>query len=589
LENTLYLGDNLDILRRYVADDSVDLIYLDPPFKSNQDYNLLFKERDGSRSQGQIRAFGDTWTWSTESEAAYETMLSAGGMLAQAIYALRQLLGQSDMMAYLVMMAPRLLEMQRKLKARGSLYLHCDTAAGHYLKILMDGVFGPDHFRGQIVWKRTSSHGNVSTRFGDVTDFLLYYAKGDRPIWNQQYVPYTKKHIKTKFTGIDRDGRRFTTSDLRNPSPRPNLRYEYKGYKSHPNGWAVSQAKMEAYDRAGRLVFPASKDGRIRLKRYLDEQRGQRLQNLWDDISPVNSRAAERVGYPTQKPEALLERIILTSSSEGDVVLDPFAGCGTAVVTAQRLKRAWIGIDITEQAITEVRKRLDKLSAKYGIVREPKSVADALALAKTDPHHFQTWALDLLGIRPTHPRKGRDGTMDAKIVDRHGRSAVISVKSGQPKLMHVHELQAIVQRERATIGALVAMYEPTPTMKKDAATTGIYQVPGRIVPRLQLLTIAQIFAGGGLRWPDPDVPLSRASLPRGPHRQQYRLPLTAQPASAESATTESRPASRRGQPLLPAVEQAVPWGLMPASLPRRPARAPSRRTARSAARRRRAG
>jgi adenine specific DNA methylase Mod len=258
--------------------------------------------------------------WNLESEAAYRDIVLAGGRPSQAMQAFRTLLSDTDMLAYLAMMAPRLLELRRVLKPTGSIYLHCDAVASHYLKVLMDAIFGVQRFRTEIIWKRTSSHGNVSTNYGEATDKILYYARGDRPTWNQVYTPYSQKHIDSQFTHVDANGRRYTLENLRNPGVRPNLTYDYKGYKPHPNGWAVSVEKMEEYDRQGRLWFPSDPNGRIRLKRYLDESPGHRIQNLWDDIPPISSQARERLGYPTQKPEALLERIIKASSNHGDLL-----------------------------------------------------------------------------------------------------------------------------------------------------------------------------------------------------------------------------------------------------------------------------
>jgi site-specific DNA-methyltransferase (adenine-specific) len=247
------------------------------------------------------------------------------------LQALRGALKTSNMMAYLVMMAPRLIELHRSLKTTGSIYLHCDPTASHYLKLLMDIIFNPKNFRNEIIWKRMSAHGNVSARYGDVTDVLLFYAKGDSPTWNPPYTPLDEKHIKAKYTHVEPDGRRFTTRDLHNHAVRPNLNYEYKGFKPHPNGWACTFEKMKRYDAEGRLWFPKNPEGRIRLKLYLDESKGRAVQNLWDDVSPINSMAKERLGYPTQKPESLLERILTTSSNEDDLILDPFCGCGTTI------------------------------------------------------------------------------------------------------------------------------------------------------------------------------------------------------------------------------------------------------------------
>ncbi len=307
-KNRLYFGNNLKIVRDEIPDEHVDLIYLDPPFNSNANYNVLFAEKSGEKSAAQIAVFTDTWHWNKDSEEAYGEVVLKAGKLSELLSAFRSFLGTNDMMAYITMMAVRLVELHRVLKSTGSIYLHCDPTASHYLKLIMDAIFGGQNFRSEIIWKRTSSHGNVSIGYGDVADSIFFYTRGDKPRWKQQYIPYTKKHIETKFTYKDADGRLYTTENLRNPGVRPNLTYDYKGYKPHPNGWAVSLDRMEQYDRDGRLYFPPDPNGRIRLKRYLDEQPGRKLQSLWDDISPINSQAQERLGYPTQKPEALLER-----------------------------------------------------------------------------------------------------------------------------------------------------------------------------------------------------------------------------------------------------------------------------------------
>ena len=264
----------------------------------------------------------------------------------------------ASMKSYLIMMAVRLLEMHRLLKPTGSLYLHCDPTASHYLKLLLDAVFGSGNFRSEIVWKRTSGHSDAHRQFAGQTDTLLFYATSDQSTFNVQHAAYSEKYIKSHYSTIDADGRAYTTRDLRSPHPRPNLTYDYKGYKPHPNGWSVSVERMTELDAVGLLSFPPSKDGRIRIKRYLDEMPGTRVGNLWDNISPINSQAQERVGYPTQKPLALLDRIVSASSNPGDVVLDPFAGCATACVSAETLGRQWIGIDLSPLAATLVKTRL---------------------------------------------------------------------------------------------------------------------------------------------------------------------------------------------------------------------------------------
>jgi site-specific DNA-methyltransferase (adenine-specific) len=516
MDNLLYYGDNLDVLRRHVADESVDVVYADPPFKSDQNYNVLFKERDGQRAASQIRAFEDTWTWDQEDEAVYSELVTQGGRVADALEAFRKFVGPCDMLSYLVMMAPRLIECRRVMKKTGSMYLHCDQAASHYLKMLMDAVFGPENFRADIIWMRTSSHGNVGRGYGSITDNLLYYSRSDSFTWNQQFAPYSEKHIATKFTGMTPDGRRFTTSDLRNPGMRPNLRYDFTAsngitYKPHPNGWAVCKEVMEQYDREGRLYFPKKVDGRLRLKRYLDECMGEKIQNLWDDIPPINSQAAERLGYPTQKPEALLERIVLSSCPEDGVVMDPFCGCGTAVVVAEKFKRHWIGIDITHLAITLMKQRLKDTfgeSVAFKVVGEPVSIPDAAALAASDPYQFQWWSLGLVGARPVEGKKGADKGIDGKIVfqgESVGKfeSVIISVKAGGVTVSQLRDLCHVVDREKACIGVFISMQETTEPMRMEAVTAGFYesQAWGKKYPKIQLLTVAELLAGKQIDMP----------------------------------------------------------------------------------------
>ena len=357
-------GDNLAVLRDYIPDNSVDLIYLDPPFNSRQDYNVLFAEKDGSRSASQITAFKDTWEeWDEEASRSYHEVVERGGKVADAMRAFRTLLGGSDMLAYLAMMAPRLVELRRVLKETGSIYLHCDPTASHYLKLLMDSVFGPKFFKNEIIWKRTSSHNDASqglTRYGRSHDTILFSSKSDKPAWNLQFKPYDDSYLNQHYANkVEGTERRYKTSDLTAAKPGGDTSYEWKGVKP-PRGryWAYSKANMEQFDAEGRLTY-APKSGMPRLKHYLDEMPGVTLSDIWTDIPPINSQAQERLGYPTQKPEALLERILRASSNEGDVVLDPFCGCGTTVQVAQKLNRRWIGIDVTHLAIGLIKTRLD--------------------------------------------------------------------------------------------------------------------------------------------------------------------------------------------------------------------------------------
>jgi adenine specific DNA methylase Mod len=439
--NLLYYGDNLDVLRRHVEDESIDLVYLDPPFNSNASYNVLFAEH-GTKAAAQIKAFEDTWTWDENAARSYQEVVEQGGRVSQAMQAFRTFLGDSDMLAYLAMMAPRLVELRRVLKSTGSIYLHCDPTASHYLKMLMDSVFGPTNFRNEITWKRrvgSSSAVHKSNRFGTCTDILLFYAKSPAapfvPQYNRDSEDY-QQYVRERFKFIDENGRRFRTDNLANPARRPNLIYEYKGYKPPANGWAISREKMEQWDREGRLYFPRNKNGRIARKRFLDELKGMPIQNLWTDLAEINSQAQERLGYPTQKPEALLERIIAASSHEGDVVLDPFCGCGTTIAAAQKLNRRWIGIDITHLAIGLIRHRLrdsygEAIDATYRVIGEPVDVSGASDLAVSDPYQFQWWALGLVGARPAEGKKGADKGIDGRIYFHEGdgstRQVILSV------------------------------------------------------------------------------------------------------------------------------------------------------------------
>jgi site-specific DNA-methyltransferase (adenine-specific) len=507
--NYLYYGDNLYVLRDKIADESVDLIYLDPPFNSSRNYNLLFKQVKGELSPAQIMAFEDTWTWSP---LLYEEFKSEprNAKLFPLIAALYEILGQSEMMAYVLMMAPRLLELHRKLKPTGSLYLHCDPVASHYLKVMLDAVFGPDRFRNEVTWKRTSSHSDARRKFPDVTDILLYYAKSDRHFFQPQYKPYSEKHVREKFATTDHTGRQYTTSDLRSPGPRPNLTYDYTAsngitYKPHPNGWAVSIDRMREYDRLGLLYFPKSPDGRLRLKRYLDEAPGELVDTVWDDIAPINSQARERRGYPTQKPLALLERVIAASSNEGDVVMDPFCGCGTAIVAAERMNRKWIGIDITYLAINEVIYRLntERIEGKpleYELVGTPVDALGAQKLFESTAHQnhkpFEQFCVSLVAGE-YREKMGADRGIDGVIHlwDHAGklRKIVIQVKGGALTLSAVRDFASVIKDNDAVMGLLISMKEPTAEMKLVAEQQGYadWQTQKKY-PKMQMRTVKQL-------------------------------------------------------------------------------------------------
>lgn len=537
--NALVYGDNLDVLRRYIPDESVDLVYLDPPFNSNANYNVLFKDKSGESSAAQIEAFGDTWHWDQVAAATMHEVLRAGGPAAEALVAFERLLGTNDMLAYLAMMAARLVELRRVLKPTGSIYLHCDPTASHYLKVLMDAIFGARLFLNEIAWKRTHSHGDSKRNFGSVFDSILAYTRTDAFTWNPQRRPLSDAHVMSKFTNRDPDGRLWQSVTLRSPNPRPNLHYPYTAsnglvYTPHPNGWSCNLERMQLYDRESRLHFPKVSGGQLRLKMYLDESKGMHLQNLWDDIPPINSQAAERLGYPTQKPLALLERIISASSNPGDVVLDPFCGCGTTVVAAQKLGRRWIGIDVTHLAIGLMRKRLTDSfgdAAQFKVYGEPTSVDGAAELAETEPYQFQWWALSLVGASPMDRKKGADKGIDGRLyfvdsADGRAKTVIISVKAGKLQAGYVRDLRGVIEREGATIGVLLSLNAPTGPMRAEAAAAGLYDSPWGSHPRLQIITVGELLAGRRIDMPaqsQTDVTLDRAPKERGGRAGQGRI------------------------------------------------------------------
>jgi DNA modification methylase len=539
MKNQLFYGDNLDVLRRYIADESIDLVYLDPPFNSQQNYNVLFKERSGKRAAAQEHAFLDTWEWNDATAALYQSTVEAGGQVSDVLRAFRTFLGENDLMAYLVMMAPRLVELRRVLKQAGSLYLHCDPTASHYLKVLLDGVFGGGNFRNEIVWKRSHAHSDArqgAQHFGRVTDTILFYGKSDVVTWNPLYVPYDEGYVERDYRRVDPDGRRYRIDNLQGPggAAKGNPQYEVMGVTRY---WRYTREKMEELIRQGRVI--QTRPGAVpQYKRYLDEMKGVPVQNLWADLPVLNNRANENLGYATQKPEALLERIINASSNEGDVVLDPFCGCGTTVSVAQRLKRRWIGVDITHLAVALIKTRLadaygDEVRDTYDVIGEPTSLDDAQRLAEEDKFQFQNWALGLVGARPAGGvKKGADRGIDGKSIFHDGQGntqeIIYSVKGGHLKATDVRDLKGVVQREKAAIGVLISLDVPSKEMRKEAATGEFYECEWGLYPRWQLLTVEDLMNGKTVRRPPVkqlDATFKKAPRVKGPTAEQGKLGL----------------------------------------------------------------
>ncbi len=476
-KNKLYFGDNLDILREHVASESVDLIYLDPPFNSNATYNVLFQEKTGEKSVAQITAFEDTWHWGMESEYAYQEVVKEGPQkLADLLQAMRTFLGQNDMMAYLVMMAQRMVELHRVLKPTGSIYLHCDPTASHYLKLIMDAVFEFKQFQNELIWHYQTG-GASKARFSRKHDTIFWYSKSQTWIFHGERIaiPRTEKAL----------------ARARNPK---GARIAIDDTMKNPNDVLV--------------------------------------------IQQMNPMAVERLGYPTQKPEDLLELIIVASSNEGDLVLDPFCGCGTSIAVAERLKRRWIGIDITHLAITLMRHRLHDtfgpdLTA-YEVIGDPKDLASAQALAEQNRYQFEWWALGLVDARPAQDkRKGADRGVDGYINffdDNSGKAktVVVQVKSGHVNAAHVRDLKGVLEREKAPIGVLITLEEPTRPMLQEAAAGGFYEpehFPGHQYPRLQVLTIRELLEGKEAQYPHmaPSVTFKQSQRHRRSLDKQQRL------------------------------------------------------------------
>jgi len=372
--NVIYCGDNLEALPKYIPDESVDLIYIDPPFNTSRQYEVFWGEAQ------ERRAFDDRF---------------------------------GDVMTYLDWMRPRLHELHRVLKPTGSLYYHCDWHASHYVKVELDRIFGPGNFRNEIVWRRADPKGHAFSRYPSTHDVLLYYGKSDHVTWNTQYTAYDPEYIASHYSNVEEGtGRRYTLSDCTNPNKdRPNLKYEWHGVVKV---WRWTQERMQRLHDEGRLVY--TKSGAPRYKRYLDEMPGAVVTSIWDDIPFINSQASERLGYPTQKPLALLERTIRASSDEGQVILDAFCGCGTTLEAAAKLKRRWIGIDVSPTACRVMSERLEtRLGLREGedfrIRDMPKNEADLRRM----PHfEFQNWAVIALGGIPNRIKSGDFG-IDGKL------------------------------------------------------------------------------------------------------------------------------------------------------------------------------
>ena len=447
--NVIYYGDNLEILRKHIPDESIDLIYLDPPWKSDQPYNIIFKEPTGKPSQAQIQAFDDIWHWTAETQRAYEEIIESAPSndVVEMMRAFWNFLGRNDVMAYLTMMCIRLIELHRVLKETGSIYYHCDPTLSHYIKVMMDAVFGKEHFRNEIIWRIGWVSGFKTQKKGWIRnhDVILYYTKSDNFTFNKQYIPYPEDYVRRGGT---------------KPSG-PGIPLE--------DTWNCSE-----------------KD---------------KLHSIM-----IMSFSKEKVGYPTQKPVALLERIIKASSNEGDVVLDPFCGCGTTLIAAESLKRKWIGMDITYLAVDVMKYRLREAfpNIKFKVIGEPVALSDAKRLASEDTRQFRIWAVSKIGGRPAE-KESWDRGIDGFYYFKDGeevKKAVIQVKSGKIKPSDMRDFCHVVERESVEMGFFITLRKPSKEMVKEALSMGFYtDALGNKYQKVQILTIEDILSGK-----KPDTP-----------------------------------------------------------------------------------
>ena len=470
MQNTLFYGDNLKVLKEYIPNNSIDLIYLDPPFNSKADYNVLFKEPTGALSKAQITAFEDTWHWTDETEKTFKSIVDeAPADVVEMMRSLRKFVGQkNDVIAYLTMMCVRLLELRRVLKDTGTIYLHCDPTASHYIKLLMDVIFGKNNFRNEIVWCYRGA-GYPKHDFGRRHDIILRYSKTSNYIFNldevrEEYAEATKERFK-HYIGNIRGGKDFGIQQL------------------HPLG---------------------------------------KQPDDWWQIQPIAPSAKERLSYPTQKPESLLERIIKASSNEGEVVLDPFCGCGTTVAVAHKLKRNWIGIDITHLAINAIKLRLNKMFGivpknDFKVIGEPEDLEGARELSSHNRYQFQWWAFSLINARPYKDKKrGADTGIDGYLYFSHEkdivRPAIVQVKSGNVSVKDIRELGHVMDREEADLGLFITLEPPTKQMISEAVIKGFYHSPifKRDYSKIQIVTIEELLAGVKLNVPTTISPYKEA-------------------------------------------------------------------------------
>lgn len=541
--NRLFYGDNLDVLRKSVASESVDLVYLDPPFNSNRNYNVIFARRSSSADTAQIQAFDDTWRWTQATDQQFADLVNGEvpNAVADALRAMHTLLGENDALAYMVNMAPRLVEMHRVLKPSGSLYLHCDPTMSHYLKVLLDAIFGPAHFRNEVVWKRHNARSVKQSIWPRLHDVILFYTKSDTAHWEETKVPSgatAEPHDLVRWT----DGQVYRTKDLTGQGTRNgetgqpwrDVNPTHKG-----RHWRVNHATLDRIEAEGRIHWQRNGVPRERAEEpYVSEERMAVVGDVWNDIDSINAGAAERLGYPTQKPVALLERILAASTKPGDVVLDPFCGCGTTIDAAVRMGRQWLGIDITYIAVGLIQARLkdtygDSIAATYKVEGIPRDLPGAQALFNSSPFDFERWAVTLADGTPNEKQvgdRGIDGVIRF-LNDKTGKAAggrvLVSVKGGKsvnPAM--VRDLVGTVESQKAEMGVLILMQPPTPGMVEAANHSGSYTWPvnGQSFPKVQIITVPELLNFKRPKMPPPLTPyISAVRRPKAADDQMSLL------------------------------------------------------------------
>ena len=558
-DNKLFYGDNLDVLRRKIESGSVDLCYIDPPFNSKRNYFQIYNNQ-GGEDRAQAQAFVDTWEWGDEAVEGLEYILhidrlqgNAGStqwteQAVELIRGLEKVLGRGSLLAYLVHMTLRIVEIHRVLKPTGSFYLHCDPTASHYLKLILDAVFCGQggEFLNEIIWKRTTTKSDAhqgATNWPRIHDVLLVYSrsKAVRNTFTQPFTDYTAEYIASIYKYDDGDGRKYTLDKLTAPGmgTRGHPRYELMGVDRH---WVYGEQRMKELIAEGRII--QTKVGNVpRYKRYLDEVQGVAVGDVWTDINAIGSQARERLGYPTQKPEALLERIIKASSNEGDTVLDAYCGCGTTVAVAQRLGRRWIGVDVTYQSIALILKRFadtykdrwPEIQADIKLDGVPKDIESAIALAnrKDDKtrKEFEKWAVLTFSKNQAriNEKKGADGGIDGIAYflidnDTNGK-AIFQVKSRSGVRDDLAKLNSDRLREKAEFGFLICTSLPTKAMLGEIQAAGKYKHPllNREDDRLQVITVAELFQGKRLDLPMARTDAVKSAATRGDADKQGTL------------------------------------------------------------------